>query len=265
MFGLSSEAALRLALFLGVLAVMALWETLAPRRRRDIPRTQRWPANFGIAALDTALLFLVLPAGAAAFALWVQNSGWGLLNVVDVPLWLAAGLSVALLDLVIYAQHVLLHKSPLLWRIHRMHHTDLELDVSSGVRFHPLEILFSMAVKLAVIALLGAPPEAVLLFEIVLNATSMFNHANINLPPAVDRLLRRIMVTPDMHRVHHSVRRAETDSNYGFNLSCWDRLFRTYTAQPGAGHLAMKLGLSEFPSPEELKLKSLLTQPFRRK
>ena len=269
MYGLTEylpdyEGLLRLSLFLAVLIALALWEALQPRRPRKIPRTRRWPANFVIGALDVLLVRALLPLGAAAFAVLMDRHGFGLLNVISVPSWAAAAGAVVFLDLVIYTQHVVLHKVPLLWRIHRMHHTDQELDVSSGVRFHPFEIGLSMLIKLAAIALSGAPPEAVLLFEIVLNATSMFSHANLRLPAPLDALLRRIIVTPDMHRIHHSARSPETNSNYGFNLSCWDRLFGTYCAQPRDGHLAMRIGLEEFREPRELSLVGLLTQPFRR-
>lgn len=260
---LAAEPALRLIAFAGVLVMMMMWELAAPRRRREIPRFVRWSNNLALVVLDTAILRLAFPLLAVAFAFWAQESGWGLFNLLDTPLWLALPLSVLLLDLVIYGQHVMFHKAPFLWRFHRMHHADLEFDVTTGLRFHPGEIVLSMIIKLAVVGLLGAPALAVLVFEVLLNATSMFNHSNIRLPLAVDRVLRRFVVTPDMHRVHHSVRRHETDSNYGFNLPWWDRLFGTYRAQPEDGHDAMAIGLEEFREPRDLWLDRMLLQPFR--
>ncbi|MGY6661581.1 MAG: sterol desaturase family protein [Glycocaulis sp.] len=260
---LAAEPLLRLAAFAGVLAVMMVWELAAPRRRREIPRLVRWSNNLAVVVLDTAILRFAFPLLAVAFALWAEGAGWGLFNVLGAPLWLALPLSVLLLDLVIYGQHVMLHKVPVLWRFHRMHHADLEFDVTTGLRFHPGEIVLSMIIKLAVVGLLGAPALAVLVFEVLLNATSMFNHSNIRLPFGLDRVLRLFVVTPDMHRVHHSVLRHETDSNYGFNLPWWDRLFGTYRAQPEAGHDAMTIGIGQFREPRDLWLDRMLLQPFR--
>ncbi|WP_439633543.1 sterol desaturase family protein [Glycocaulis sp.] len=260
---LAAEPLLRLAAFAGVLAAMMVWELAAPRRRREIPRLVRWSNNLAVVVLDTAILRLAFPLLAVAFALWAEGAGWGLFNVLGAPLWLALPLSVLLLDLVIYGQHVMLHKVPVLWRFHRMHHADLEFDVTTGLRFHPGEIVLSMIIKLAVVGLLGAPALAVLVFEVLLNATSMFNHSNIRLPCGLDRVLRLFVVTPDMHRVHHSVLRHETDSNYGFNLPWWDRLFGTYRAQPEAGHDAMTIGIGQFREPRDLWLDRMLLQPFR--
>ena len=259
----ADDSTLRLAIFLGVLCVMALAEVAAPRRRVEIPRLIRWSNNLALVVIDTALVRLVFPVLAVGVALIAQENGWGILNWIAAPDWLAVILSVILLDLVIYGQHVVFHKVPILWRLHRMHHADLEFDVTTALRFHPLEILISMALKIVVVALLGAPALAVLIFEVVLNASAMFNHANVKLPGAVDRVLRLILVTPDMHRVHHSVHPVETNSNFGFNLPWWDRLFGTYTAQPRDGHTDMTIGLTQFRSRRELWLDRLLLQPLQ--
>ncbi|WP_235017122.1 sterol desaturase family protein [Tistlia consotensis] len=254
---------IRLGFFTGVLALMAGWELLAPRRPQAIGRDLRWPSNLGIVVLDTLLLRLVFPTAAVGFALLAAERGWGLFNAVAVPEWLAVVGSVLILDLAIYLQHVLFHAVPAFWRLHRMHHADLEFDVTTGLRFHPFEILLSMGIKLAVVALLGPPAVAVLIFEVLLNATSLFNHGNVGMPAGLDRALRWIVVTPDMHRVHHSILPHETNSNFGFNLPWWDRLLGTYRAQPSAGHEAMTLGIEQFRTPRDLWLDRLLTQPFR--
>lgn len=260
---LAQEATLRLTVFLAVLVAMALWEVAAPRRRQDIPRVIRWTNNLALVAVDTVILRLTFPILAVGLALMAEERGWGLFNALDVPLWLAVLLSILLLDLAIYLQHVLFHAVPGLWRLHRMHHADLEFDVTTGLRFHPVEIVLSMVIKLAVVAALGAPAVAVLLFEVLLNATALFNHANIRLPAAVDRVVRWVMVTPDMHRVHHSVDPAETNSNFGFNLPWWDRLLGTYRAQPKAGHEGMTIGIEQFRTTRELWLDRMLIQPLR--
>jgi len=255
--------AVRLFGFAGVLLVMALWEVLAPRRARTFGRLARWPSNLGIVLLDTVCVRLLIPTSLAAFAVYGAGQGWGVLNSIVVPARVAVAISILLLDLAIYAQHVVFHAVPLLWRLHRMHHSDLEIDVTTGIRFHPVEILLSVLIKMAVIALLGAPPVSVLAFEVILNATSMFNHSNVALPVWLDRIVRAVLVTPDMHRVHHSVIRDETDSNFGFNLSLWDRLFGTYRREPAAGQLGMTIGIDAFREPRELRLDRMLTQPFR--
>jgi sterol desaturase/sphingolipid hydroxylase (fatty acid hydroxylase superfamily) len=206
---------------------------------------------------------LALPLSAIGMALHAERHGWGLLRLLAVPDACAIAAAVIVLDLAIYLQHVLFHAVPALWRLHRMHHADLDLDVTTGTRFHPIEILLSMAIKIAVVAALGAPVAAVLIFELLLNATSLFNHGNLRLPAPVDRVLRWLVVTPDMHRVHHSIVPRETNSNYGFNLSCWDRLLGTYRAQPQAGHAAMTIGIEQFRDPDELRLDRMLWQPFR--
>ena len=217
-FILSIEPYIRLICFGGVLAAMAVWEVAAPRRRRDIPRLVRWTNNLGVVVVDTILLRVTFPIVAVSLALTSQDQGWGLLNVFQVSFWLSIPLSILVLDLAIYLQHVMFHAVPALWRLHRMHHADLEIDVTTGLRFHPVEILLSMVIKLIVVVALGPPAVAVLVFEVILNAMAMFNHANVNLPIDVDRWLRLIVVTPDMHRVHHSIHPSETNSNFGFNL-----------------------------------------------
>ena len=260
---LAQEPMLRLGVFLGVLVAMAVWELAAPRRRQEIPRVIRWTNNLALVVVDTVVLRLSFPILAVGLALIVAERGWGLFNAFDVPLWLAVLLSILLLDLAIYLQHILFHAVPALWRLHRMHHADLEFDVTTGLRFHPVEILLSMAIKLVVVAALGAPALAVLIFEVLLNATAMFNHANIRLPAGVDRALRLVMVTPDMHRVHHSVIPSETNSNFGFNLPWWDRLLGTYRAQPRGGHEGMTIGIEQFRTLRDLWLDRMLVQPLR--
>lgn len=257
------EPVVRLGSFAVVFAAMALWELSAPRRSQAIGRLRRWPANLGIVILDTLLVRLVFPTAAVGVALVADARGWGLLPALDAPPWLAVVAAVIALDLAIYLQHVLFHAVPVLWRLHRMHHADLEFDVTTGLRFHPVEIILSMAIKLGVVAALGAPALAVLIFEVLLNATSMFNHGNVRLSLPLDRKLRWLVVTPDMHRVHHSILPRETNSNFGFNLTWWDRLFGTYRAQPQAGHAAMTIGIDQFRDPRELRLDRMLLQPFR--
>ena len=260
---LTHEPAIRLGAFAGIFALMALWEVLAPKRRQLVGRWRRWPANLGIVVLDSLLVRLIFPTAAVGVALYAEAHGWGLLHALGVPDWFALVTSMLLLDLAIYLQHVMLHAVPLLWRLHRMHHTDLEFDLTTGARFHPLEIVLSLVIKFGVIVALGAPAIAVLAFEIVLNVTSMFNHGNVGLPRRLDRMVRWLLVTPDMHRVHHSWHPDETNSNFGFNLSCWDRLFGTYRAQPRDGHLGMTIGINQFRDPRELRLDRMLWQPLR--
>ena len=260
---LASEPAIRLGCFLGIFAVIAAWETLLPRRHRDVPRRARWPSNLGIVVLNTVLLRILIPTASVGLALLADEQNWGILNQLDVPAGLAVIVAVLMLDLAIYLQHVLFHAVPVLWRLHRMHHADLDFDVTTGARFHPIEILLSMLIKLSVVAALGPPAIAVLIFEVLLNATSMFNHGNVRIPIAIDRVLRWLVVTPDMHRVHHSIVPRETNSNFGFNLPWWDRLLGTYRAQPHAGHEAMTIGIEQFRTPDELRLDRMLVQPFR--
>lgn len=258
-----SEPTIRLFAFASVLAALMAWEVLSPRRQRPLSRWRRWPGNLALVALNTAMVRVLFPLGVAGAALWADGAGWGFFNRIGTPAWVAFVGSLLVLDVVIYGQHVAMHRVPVLWRLHRVHHADIDVDVTTGVRFHPLEILLSMAIKVALVVALGAPAAAVIVFEIVLNATSMFNHANVGIPVGVDRALRRVLVTPDMHRVHHSVRREETDSNFGFNLPWWDRLFRTYRDEPKDGQLGAVLGLGQFREPGELRLDRVLLQPFR--
>ena len=257
------EPLIRLGIFFGVLVVMAAWEHLAPRRRQEVPRLVRWPNNLGIVVVDTLLVRLIFPTAAVGLALVAEAQGWGLFNALAAPWWVAVIGSVIVLDLAIYLQHVLFHAVPALWRLHRVHHADLEFDVTTGLRFHPVEILLSMGIKLAVVVALGPPAVAVLIFEVLLNATAMFNHGNVRLPAHVDRVVRWVVVTPDMHRVHHSVRPDETNSNFGFNLPWWDRLLGTYRAQPADGHEGMTIGIEQFRQPRELWLDRMLIQPLR--
>ena len=257
------EIPIRLAAFAGVFVLMAGWELLAPRRHQTAERPLRWSSNLGVVVLDTILVRILVPTTAVAIALLAEERGWGFFHAFAVPAWLAILASVIVLDLAIYLQHVVFHAVPALWRLHRMHHADLAFDVTTGVRFHPIEILLSMLTKLAFVAALGAPALAVLLFEVLLNATSMFSHGNVRVPERLDRMLRWIVVTPDMHRVHHSVAVPETNSNFGFNLPWWDRMFGTYRAQPIAGHDAMTIGIEQFRERSELRLDRMLLQPFR--
>jgi sterol desaturase/sphingolipid hydroxylase (fatty acid hydroxylase superfamily) len=260
---LTDEPGVRLVAFAGIFALMAAWEMLAPRRDQKLGRSTRWPSNIGIVVLDTVLVRLVFPTTAVGLALIAEAREWGLFHALDLPAWASVVLAVAALDFAIYLQHVLFHAVPALWRLHRMHHADLDIDVTTGARFHPIEILLSMGIKLGVVAALGTPAIAVLAFEVLLNATSMFNHSNVRMPILLDRVLRWIVVTPDMHRVHHSIVARETNSNFGFNLPWWDRLFGTYRDQPAAGHEAMTIGIEQFRDAAEQRLGRMLTQPFR--
>lgn len=257
-----NEVAIRLGFFFGVLALLAGWEVLAPRRTLTTSKTMRWFGNLGIVFLDTVVVRLVFPVMPVGIALLAQNNGWGVLNRFHLPYWLGVVVGVIALDLIIYLQHVMFHAVPGLWRLHMMHHVDLDFDVTTGLRFHPIEIILSMGIKLATVYVLGPPPLAVLTFEVLLNGTSMFNHSNIRLPLGMDRMLRFIVVTPDMHRVHHSVVLEEGKSNFGFNLPWWDRLLGTYRDQPAAGHEAMTIGLPQFRDPKRLTLPWMLALPF---
>ncbi|MEJ2604685.1 MAG: sterol desaturase family protein [Gammaproteobacteria bacterium] len=259
----SHEAWIRAGAFVGILVLIGMLEAALPRRARRYPRRTRWPANLGIVLIDTAVLRVAFPLLAVGAALLAEERGWGLLRLADVPWWLAWPTALLALDLAVYLQHVVFHALPTLWRLHRMHHADLDFDVTTGLRFHPLEIVISMGWKILVILALGAPAGAVILFEVVLNATSMFNHSNLRIPTALDRALRWVVVTPDMHRVHHSVHPDETNSNFGFNLPWWDRLLGTYRDQPRDGHEGMTIGLNRFRDASELRLDRLLLQPFR--
>ncbi len=260
---MQDAAAIRLGAAIVALVAMALWETVVPRRPRLHGRRARWPANFGIAVIDTVILRVILAGGAVAFAIFCTAHRWGFFNLLALPRWLAIVLTIVALDLIIYLQHVMFHAVPALWRLHRMHHTDLDFDVTTGIRFHPLEIALSMGLKLFAIAALGAPAAGVLAFEVLLNATSTFNHANVAIPTAADALLRRFLVTPDMHRVHHSVVVRETNSNFGFNLPWWDWILGTYREAPQAGQLGMTIGIAELNDARELGLWRMLVQPWR--
>jgi len=262
-FILNHEPAIRLASFLGIFAVMAVWELLAPRRVLSQSKRQRWFNNLGLVVFNTALLRLVFPLAAVGMATTAELNGWGLFNRLASPDWLALSASVVILDAAIYLQHVMFHAVPLFWRLHRVHHADLDFDVTTGSRFHPVEILLSMLIKFAVIVLLGPPVVAVVVFEVLLNATAMFNHSNVRLPLALDALLRRLIVTPDMHRVHHSHLDHETNSNFGFNLSIWDRLFGTYRDQPEEGHDGMVIGIDTFRDAAHcITLRGMLGMPL---
>ncbi len=255
--------AVRVGAYAAVFAVMALWEWWAPRRRLSAGRRPRWSGNLGILAIDVAAVRLLIPTTAVGVALVAAEHRWGVFYLLGLPYWAAVAAGVVALDLVIYVQHVIFHHVPWLWRVHRMHHADVDIDVTTGVRFHPIEILLSLAIKIAAVLALGVPALAVLVFEVLLNATSMFNHSNVALPPWLDRAARWIVVTPQMHQVHHSVERAETDSNFGFNLPWWDRLFGTYRAVPKAGEQGVTIGLPYFRDAKERGIVRLLTQPFR--
>ncbi|MEL6999755.1 MAG: sterol desaturase family protein [Pseudomonadota bacterium] len=261
------EMTLRLAVFFGLFGAFALAETVTPRRQRNFKRWGRWFTNWAISISNTVLtgvLKAVLGVTAALAALDAANLGVGLFNHLSWPFWLEVLIVFVVLDFAIWLQHLLSHKIPILWRLHRVHHADRDFDVTTAIRFHPIEIGLSMLFKVALVYALGAPVEAVILFEIVLNGAAMFNHANIRLPFEWDRRLRQVIVTPDMHRVHHSVYRHEHDTNYGFNLSIWDRMFKTYTAQPRHGHEDMTIGLAEHQSPEPTQFLWSLAFPFRR-
>lgn len=263
-FVLSHEPQIRMGFFIGVFAIVALWELAAPRRVLLLTRRQRWTANLGIVVLNTVIVRLVLPAAAVGMAALGVEKGWGLLNNFNVPFWLSVPLAVVAMDFVIWLQHVMVHAVPALWRLHRVHHADLDYDLTTGARFHPIEIVLSMGIKFAAITLLGAPVLAVVVFEVLLSACATFNHGNIRLPATVDRALRWFLVTPDMHRVHHSVEDDESNSNFGFNLPWWDRLFGTYREQPRAGQLGMTIGIHGHNDPREVaRLPGMLVLPFK--
>lgn len=261
---MENEVIWRLGVFFALLLAVALWETLKPRRPWQLSRGLRWVNHMTLSVVNTLIVRFAIPITVTAFALILERRGVGILNWLDLPGWLAILVGVLLLDLAIYAQHYFFHKIDFFWRFHRMHHTDLDFDVTTGVRFHPIEIVISMVIKFCVVLIIGPPAVAVVVFEILLNATSMFNHGNIQIPRPIDRVLRAVLVTPDMHRVHHSIIRNETDSNFGFNLSWWDRIFGTYRAQPKAGHIDMTIGLPIFRSDVENRLDRLISQPFRK-
>jgi len=260
---LQNEVTIRLGFFFGMLAVMALWEIIAPRRALTVSKAVRWANNLGLVFLNSIALRLIFPAAAVGVAVFASKNGWGLLNYYEVAFPLAVVLSVVAMDFVIYLQHVLVHAVPTLWRLHRVHHADLDFDVTTGARFHPIEIILSMLIKFATIVVLGPPVVAVVIFEALLNGMAMFNHSNVRLPLGLDRVLRLVVVTPDMHRVHHSVEDDETNSNFGFNLSIWDRIFGTYINQPRGGHEGMTIGIHNYREPKQVSwLPGMLTLPF---
>ena len=264
-FGLS-EGAFRFGLFASIFVLMSLAETFLPRRERRFPRQRRWFTNFGILLSDyasTLVVFVIVPITATVTALWTEANQFGLFHWLGVPMWAQWIIGIAVLDFVIWAQHLVTHKVPILWRIHRVHHADEDIDASTAIRFHPLEIILSIFVKSAAVVLLGAPALVVVVFEALVNGSAMFNHANLRLPEKLDRVLRLVFVTPDMHRVHHSVYNQETDSNYGFALSVWDRMFRTYVPEPRDGHEAMRIGLIEWQDGAPTRLGWSLALPFR--
>ena len=259
---LTNEAAIRAASFFGIFIVVALWELVGPRRKLSVSKGLRWLNNLGIVFFNTLLLRFLAPLMAVGLAIMAEEENWGLLNNIAINSYVKLFLAVLILDLIIYLQHVMFHTVPWLWRLHRMHHTDLDFDVTTGSRFHPIEIILSMIIKMLIVVALGAPPVAVVIFEVLLNATAMFNHGNIRININADRLLRLLVVTPDMHRVHHSVKPDETNSNYGFNFPWWDRLLGTYKAQPEDNHLKMTIGLNQFRESRYLRFHWLLIQPF---
>jgi len=263
---LEHEISIRLGFFFGVFAAIAIWELIAPCRALTLSRLIRWSNNLGLVFLNSLILRLLFPAAAAGVAVLAQQRGWGLLNLYEAPFLLAAVASVVIMDGVIYLQHVMFHAVPALWRLHRVHHADPDYDVTTGARFHPLEIILSMLIKFATIVMLGPPVVAVVIFEVLLNATAMFNHGNIRLPTGIDRILRLLVVTPDMHRVHHSVEDDEANSNFGFSLPWWDRLFGTYRDQPRAGHQGMTIGIHKYHEPGQITwLPGMLILPFKGK
>ena len=260
------EIYIRLSFFFGILILMAIWEMLAPKRALTTSKLLRWLNNLGLVVLNSLILRWLFPAATVGLAILAHQAGWGLLNYYQLPIWMSIVIAVTAMDFMIYLQHVMVHAIPVLWRLHRVHHADLDYDVTTGIRFHPLEIILSMLIKFAMIIILGPPVIAVIIFEVVLNALAMFNHGNIALPKTVDWLLRWLIVTPDMHRVHHSVEDDETNSNFGFNLSCWDRIFGTYRQQPRAGHQNMTIGIHQFKQAKQVVwITGLLILPFQGK
>lgn len=245
-FILTHEGSVRLGAFASILILMMCAEALFPRKERVLGRGHRWTSNLLLIVIDSLFVRLLFPIVAVGVAAIAAQNGWGLFNILDLPIWLAVILSVIILDMLIYWQHVAFHHVPVLWAMHKVHHADRDIDVTTGLRFHPIEIGISLAYKLVLVLLLGAPVIAVVIFEIILNGCAMFNHSNVKLPLKLDRILRRFIVTPDMHRVHHSTIMSETNSNYGFNLSIWDRIFGSYIAQPEQGHDGMVIGLDEY-------------------
>lgn len=257
------ETLLRSGASIGIFLAMSAWEFYRPRRQPAYSRRQRWPVNLGLAICNNLLLRVSVGAIAYQSAVWAVDKHYGVLNSLTVPHWLAALLTLLLLDLAIYGQHIASHRWNWFWRLHQVHHTDLDFDASTAIRFHPLEILLSMLYKVVLIVSLGADPSSVIAFEIILNGCALFNHGNVYIAPRLDRLLRTVVITPDMHRIHHSTLRSEIDSNYGFSLSCWDRLFKTYTAAPQQDHATMGIGLKSFHNIGDIGFLQLLLLPFQ--
>ena len=265
-FIMVNEKPIRMGFFFGILIIMALWEVLSPRRVLTTSKTLRWANNLGLVFFNSFILRLLFPAAAVGVAVTASQQGLGLFNIYELSPWLTVIASVVIMDFVIYLQHVMVHAIPALWRLHRVHHADPDYDVTTGARFHTLEIILSMLIKFATIVLLGPPVVAVVLFEVILNATAMFNHANVRLPAGVDRVLRWFVVTPDMHRVHHSTEDDEANSNFGFSLPWWDRLFGTYRDQPRGGHEGMTIGIRKYRDAKDVSwITGMLVLPFRGK
>jgi len=264
---MANEKIIRMSVFFGILIVMALWEVVAPRRALTVSKAVRWVNNLGLVFFNSFLLRVIFPAAAVGMATFANTHGWGIFNYYyEVPFWFTVVASIIIMDFIIYLQHVMVHAVPVLWRLHRMHHADLDFDVTTGARFHPIEIILSMLIKFATIVVLGPPVIAVVIFEVVLNATAMFNHGNVRLPLGLDRVLRWIVVTPDMHRVHHSIEDDETNSNFGFSLPWWDRLFGTYRNQPRNGHEGMTIGIRKFREAKQVAwFPGMMILPFKGK
>ena len=262
-FVLENEKTIRVSFFVGMLAVMAIWEVLAPRRALTVSKLVRWTNNLGLVFFNSFVVRILFPTAAVGVAVMAAENQWGLFNLVEMPVWFAVLASIVIMDFVIYLQHIMVHAVPLFWRLHRVHHADLDYDVTTGARFHTLEIILSMLIKFATILLLGPPVVAVIIFEVLLNAMAMFNHGNVGLPKTLDNFLRWFLVTPDMHRVHNSIEDDETNSNFGFNLSWWDRLFGTYRDQPRAGHIDMTIGIHNYTEPKQCSwISGMLAMPF---
>lgn len=257
-----NELLIRLGFFIGILAIMFFWELMAPRRPLITSKVNRWLSNLVLVLVDSIAVRLIFPTAVAGVALIAQQHGWGFFNQFELPYLLKIILSILIFDLVIYLQHVLFHVVPLFWRLHMVHHTDLDIDATTGVRFHPIEIILSMGIKIMAAFLIGPPPIAVLVFEVLLNGTSIFNHGNVRYSQKIDSILRLLVVTPEMHRVHHSTIRWESNCNLGFNFPWWDRIFGTYRPQPAQGHLGMTIGLDQYKEPKKLTLPWLLVLPF---
>lgn len=265
-FVIAHEKMIRMSFFFVILIVMALWEIVWPRRALSISKAARWANNLGLVFFNSFLLRVIFPAAAVGMAAFATSHGWGIFNYYDLPFWLIVVASIVIMDFIIYLQHVMFHAIPTLWRLHRMHHADLDFDVTTGARFHPVEIIFSMVIKFATVVVLGPPVIAVIIFEVVLNATAMFNHSNVRMPLGLDRILRWIVVTPDMHRVHHSIEDDEANSNFGFSLPWWDRLLGTYRDQPRGGHEGMTIGIRKYRDPKQVTwFHSMIMMPFKGK